>query len=134
LITKTMQPRTVPVSDRLRLEFKSLWEKSEQDDSKSVFGITTVKRAFKTACERAGIEHGEPNGLSFRCLRRTAATRLIQAGLSREEVSKILGHSQMQTTYQHYLSADDRTLDRARELLDRINQSAPPLRADAQRA
>jgi integrase len=126
LITKTMQTRTVPVSDRLRLEFKALWEQSEQDNNKPVFGITTVKRAFKTACSRAGIEHGEPNGLSFRCLRRTAATRLIQAGLSREEVSKILGHSEAQTTYQHYLSADDNTLNRAREILDRINQSGPP--------
>jgi integrase len=128
LTTKTGLARTVPVSDRLRLEFKTLWEQSEQDDSKSVFGITTVKRSFKSACGRAGIEHGEPNGLSFRCLRRTAATRLIQSGLSREETSKILGHAEAQTTYQHYLSADDRTLDRAREILDRINQNAPPLR------
>lgn len=126
MITKTMQSRVVPVSDRLRLEFKTLWEKSEQDDSQLVFGITTVKRSFKSACDRAGIEHGEPHGLSFRCLRRTAATRLIQSGLSREETSKILGHSEAQTTYQHYLSADDRTLDRAREILDRINQSEPP--------
>ena len=130
LTTKTEQARAVPVSDRLRLEFKALWEQSEQDDSKSVFGVTTVKRAFKTACARAGIEHGEPHGLSFRCLRRTASTRLIQAGLSREEVSKILGHSaQADTTYRHYISADDRTLDHAREILDRINQNVPPLRA-----
>jgi integrase len=135
LTTKTAQARVVPVSDRLRLEFKALWEQSEQDDSTPVFGITTVKRSLKSACARAGIEHGEPNGLSFRCLRRTAATRLIQSGLSREEVSKILGHSaQADTTYQHYIAADDRTLDRAREILDRINQNAPPLRDAAQRA
>lgn len=128
MTTKTAQARTVPVTDRLRLQFKTLWEQSEQDDSQSVFGITTVKRSLKSACSRAGIEHGEPSGLSFRCLRRTAATRLIQSGLSREETSKILGHAEAQTTYQHYLSADDRTLDRAREILDRINQNAPPLR------
>jgi integrase len=128
LSTKTMQSRVVPVSDRLRLEFKFLWERSTQDDAQLVFETTTVKRAFKSACLKASIEHGEPHGLSFRCLRRTTATRLIQSGLSREEVSKILGHSQAQTTYQHYLSADERTLERARELLDRINQNAPPLR------
>lgn len=134
MLTKTMQARVVPVSDRLRLEFKALWEKSEHDDSQSVFGITTVKRSFKAACQRAGIEHGEPSGLSFRCLRRTAATRLIQSGLSREETSKILGHSEAQTTYRHYLSADDRTLDRAREILDRINQSEPPKQRVARQA
>src|ERR1051326_21825 len=133
-VTKTGEPRTVPVSDRLRLEFKALWEKSTQDDDKLVFGITTVKRSFESACRAAGIPHGEPHGLSFRCLRRTAGTRLIQAGLSREEVSKILGHTQMQTTYQHYLSADERTLERARELLDRINQSEPPSPDVARRA
>lgn len=134
LTTKTMQARVAPVSDRLRLEFKQLWEESIRNDNDLVFGITTVKRSFESACRRAGIPHGEPQGLSFRCLRRTAGTRLIQAGLSREEVSKILGHSHAQTTYQHYISADDRTLERAREILDRINQNAPPLQAAAQRA
>lgn len=136
LNTKTMQARVAPVSDRLRLEFKALWEdpKRNHDDDHSVFEITTVKRSFETACRKAGIPHGEPHGLSFRCLRRTAGTRLIQAGLSREEVSKILGHARAETTYQHYISADDRTLERARELLDRINQSEPPKQAVAQRA
>lgn len=135
LTTKTMQARTAPVSDRLRLEFKALWEQQERSDDESVFGITTVKRSFETACKRAGIPHGEPHGLSFRCLRRTAGTRLIQAGLSREEVGKILGHSRStDTTYQHYISADEKTLERARELLDRINQSEPPKQSVAQRA
>lgn len=128
LTTKTMQSRRVPVSNRLKEELKTLWEMSTKDDSERVFGVTTVKKAFKTACERARIEHGEPHGLSLRCLRRTAGTRWIQAGLSREEVSKILGHSQAQTTYQHYLAADERTLERAREILNAINQNAPPLR------
>lgn len=135
LNTKTMQTRPAPVSDRLRLEFKALWEKQERSDDELVFGITTVKRSFESACRRADIPHGEPHGLSFRCLRRTTGTRLIQAGMSREEVSKILGHSRSaDTTYQHYISADEKTLDRTRELLDRINQSEPPKQAAAQRA
>lgn len=119
LTTKTNCARVVPVSDRLREQFKILWDASTKDDNALVFNITTVKRGFKTACVRAGIEHGEPNGLSLRSLRRTAGTRWIQAGLSREEVSKLLGHSTAQTTYQHYISADDRTLDRVREILNR---------------
>jgi integrase len=126
--TKRILARSVPVSDRLKAEFNTLWERSEKDESATVFGVTTIKKGFKTACDRAGIEHGEPHGLSLRCLRRTASTRLVQAGLSREEVSKILGHSHAQTTYQHYVAADERTLQRARELLNTINQSAPPLR------
>lgn len=137
LTTKTMQTRYAPVSERLRLEFKAMWEDQSRDhnDDASVFGVTIVKRSFASACRAAGIQHGEPHGLSFRCLRRTAATRLLQAGLSREEISKILGHSRnAETTYQHYLSADERTLDRARELLNQINQSEPPQQGVAQRA
>lgn len=128
LNTKRIITRPVPVSDRLKEEFKTLWEKSTKEESELVFGVTTVKKSFASACRLARIEHGEPNGLSLRCLRRTAGTRLIQAGLSREEVGKILGHSRdTHVTYQHYLSADDRTIDRARELLNQINQTVPPL-------
>src|ERR1051326_4621964 len=46
LNTKRMQARVAPVSDRLRLEFKALWEQSSQDDNALVFGVTTVKRSF----------------------------------------------------------------------------------------
>jgi integrase len=128
LNTKTIETRRVHVSDRLKEELKRLWDHSEKQNDDLVFGLTTVKRSFKAACLRAGVEHGEPNGLSLRCLRRTAGTRWIQAGLSREETSKLLGHSQAQTTYRHYVTADERTLDHAREITDRINQTSHPLR------
>lgn len=126
LNTKRLQARPVPVSNRLRECFRDLWERSLKDDSDLVFGVSTVKRAFATACKRAGVQQGEPHGLSLRTLRRTAGTRWIQQGLSREEVGKILGHSrQAETTYQHYIAADERTIARAREIMD-ATQNAPP--------
>lgn len=122
MTTKTLQSRTVPVSERLREVFKELWERSEQDDSDLVFGVTTVKKAFRSACIAAGIPHGEPLGLSLRCLRRTAGTRWIQAGIPKEIVSKILGHSsQTPITYKHYISADEAALQQVR---DALNQTA----------
>lgn len=126
LNTKRLQARSVPVSNRLRECFRNLWEHSSKDDSDIVFGVSSVKRAFATACRHAGIQQGEPHGLSLRTLRRTAGTRWIQQGLSREEVGKILGHSrQAETTYQHYIAADERTLARAKEIMD-TTQNEPP--------
>jgi len=56
----------------------------------------SLKYSFKRACERAGIEN-----LRFHDLRHTAATRMIEAGASIVAVSKILGHSSIQTTMRY---------------------------------
>lgn len=123
--TKTLKPRTVPISDRLTIELRTLKEHSFED---RVFGHGEVKRSFATACRIAKLERGH-DGVSFRTLRRTAATRWLQAGLPRESVSKLLGHSTPQVTYQHYLAADETTLKAAEEIVNRINQTALEPRA-----
>ncbi len=119
--TKTLKGRTVPISARL---YTSLIELREHAASESVFGLKEVKRSFATACKNAGLERGS-NGVSFRTLRRTAATRWMQAGLPRESVSKLLGHSTALVTYQHYLAADETTIKAAEEIVNRINQTEP---------
>lgn len=121
LNTKTLRSRIVPIGDRLLAELLSLKAHTLDD---SVFGITEVKRSFTTACRIAKLERGN-DGMSFRALRRTAATRWLQAGLPRESVSKLLGHATAQITYQHYLAADENTLRHAEELVNQINQTAP---------
>lgn len=52
-----------------------------------------VSPIFKRTREKAGLERG-----TFHCLRHTAATRLIRAGKSLEEVQYILGHKNILTT------------------------------------
>ena len=60
--------------------------------------INTVKRSFKTACNKAGIDN-----LRFHDLRHTCATRLVEFGIPLHTVAKLLGHSSIRTTerYSH---------------------------------
>jgi integrase len=52
-----------------------------------------VSTMFKKTRERAGLQRG-----SFHCLRHTAATRMLRAGKSLEEVQYVLGHKNILTT------------------------------------
>jgi len=60
--------------------------------------INNVKRSFKTACKKAGIDN-----LRFHDLRHTAATRLVESGIPLHTVAKLLGNSSVRTTerYSH---------------------------------
>ena len=58
--------------------------------------IQDVKKAFKTACSRAGIED-----LRFHDLRHTFATRLIESGVDIVTVSELLGHSTIKMTMRY---------------------------------
>jgi len=55
-------------------------------------------KAFYSACRRAGIE-----GVSFRKLRHTLATKMVQRGLSLADIQAQLGHSTpaMTSRYAH---------------------------------
>lgn len=111
LNTKTLRARSLPVSARLLAELEKL---PQRDPATRVFGVTdTVKRSWATAKRIAGI-----TDLKFHDLRHTCATRLVQGGLPIAEVSRILGHTSVVTTFR-YANVDDSTLDRAVEILER---------------
>jgi integrase len=117
--TKTMRARSVPVSDRLVAVLESLRPAADEDAAEAlVFGLTdNVKRSWDTATKRAGIA-----GLRFHDLRHTFCTRLIEAGMPIDEVAKLAGHTQINTTYKHYLNTTASTLDRARQALNGANR------------
>jgi len=114
--TKTMRPRSVPMSTRLREELKRMREKAPDDAEFLVFGIDSdVKHGFTSACEEAGIED-----FHFHDCRHTSTTRLAQSGLSPLEVMRITGHSQL-TTLTRYFNQTNEQLKKAAAALDAFN-------------
>lgn len=111
--TKTMRERSVKMTVRLLRELDTLWEASRKEPDARVFGIVdTVKRSWATALRIAGIE-----GLRFHDLRHTCATRLVRGRLELSEVSRVLGHTNITTTFR-YANLDETALDRAASILD----------------
>lgn len=117
--TKTLEERGAPISRRLQEELGRLRAETLCRPDDLVFGITSdFKQAWRNACRDAGI-----TGLRFHDLRRTAATRLHREGMSIGEVSRLLGHKQITTTFR-YIGVDQDMTDRAAEFFDRINERA----------
>jgi integrase len=110
--TKTLRHRQLAVSERLKTEMEVLYALARPEPTDRVFGLTNnFKRSFGTACENAGIKD-----LRFHDLRHTFATRLAEAGLGDALIARLLGHSQVKTTYR-YLQVTEETAKRAVELL-----------------
>jgi integrase len=73
--------------------------------------LTTVKKSYKTACKKAGIEN-----LRFHDLRHTFGTRIIQNGVDIETVRELMGHESYITT-QRYLHTNEQ---RKKEAVDSL--------------
>jgi len=121
--TKAKKTRNIPISSALH---KTLLEqKLKSGGSEYVFPsddpnkghLTWIKHSFSTACKRAGIE-----GLRFHDLRHTAATRMLESGVDIANVSKILGHSDINLTMKTYYHPE-KSLKEAVEKLANFNQS-----------
>lgn len=118
MTTKTLKPRQVAMTGRAFQALRSLWEASDKNLDRRVFGITdNVRNSFASVCEVAGIKQGGIDGITLHSLRHTAATRLVKGQMPLQMVGRILGHSQPQTTYR-YLSADTETATQAAAILD----------------
>lgn len=110
--TKTEQERSVPMTQRLFKELETLWNNSTQDLNESVFGITRIKRGWTSLCTEAQVYNATPHDL-----RHSAATRMIEQGMNIAEVSRILGHSDVKTTFR-YINLTKQTVARAGAALD----------------
>lgn len=124
MTTKTLKTRQVMMTKRVLQELISLWEESSKDLDAEVFSIkSNVRKSFASVCKIAGIKHGGIDGLTLHCLRHSAATRLVQGGMSLQLAGRILGHSQVNTTYR-YLSANSETIAQAAAILEAFSGSA----------
>ncbi|HKO45277.1 MAG TPA: tyrosine-type recombinase/integrase [Pyrinomonadaceae bacterium] len=64
--------------------------------------LTDVKKAFQSACRKAGI-----HGLVWHDLRATFGTRLGEAGFDAFTIAALMGHNNVRTT-QRYVRATER--------------------------
>lgn len=96
--SKNSRSRYVPVSGELAafLE-KVISGKRPQDYALGGYGDQWVRRMFRNVCERVGLEN-----LLFHDLRHTFTQRLLIQGVPIYKISKILGHSSVVVTEQHY--------------------------------
>lgn len=75
--------------------------------------VLSIKKGFRAACERAGIE-----GVTPHVLRHTAASWMAMAGVPMFEISRMLGHSDTRVTERVYAKLSPDHLRRASAVLD----------------
>lgn len=91
-ITKIEMERIVGLTPRLKEELEKIWNISPKELNQSVFGVKSIKSAFRTACNKADIKR-----FTFRDCRHTATTRMVNSGMPQAEIMKVTGHSQLKT-------------------------------------
>lgn len=116
LNTKTLQSRQIALTARLKDELLKLI-KTAKNHTDLIFGVITARKAFDTLRKKCNLLD-----IRFHDLRHTAATRMIQQGLSLQEVGRILGHTQANTTYR-YINLTVDTARRAASALDSFNHA-----------
>lgn len=122
--SKNKRTHFIPVSNAFRkilLETKLKSGNSEYVlPSVAVFPKNTISTRFGRLCKKLGIR-----GVRFHDLRHTAATRMIESGISIVAVSKILGHSDIKMTMRY--AHPDNSLREAVESLANFRNSTTNL-------
>jgi len=105
--SKSKKERVIPIDSVIFNILDSIERKGEYVFMNDWTGTRTkeIKKAFKTACDRAGIPYGRKKGLVFHDLRHLAAYRLVKL-TDIVTASKILGHSDVQMTMRYVHPSD----------------------------
>ena len=111
IIGKGGKLRKFKVTDEIRTRFNEYMEVRDQafndgEDSDLLFVSVTgkelhvkdINKNLKKYCERCGID----KDITSHCLRRSCATHYLQEGVPVAQVSRLLGHSNPQTTMRYY--------------------------------
>ena len=70
-------------------------------------GNSTGSTLMRRRLARAGIDHAPGDGKSFHALRRTAGTRLIEAGVGLPLAAQILGHARIDSSRRYFSLASE---------------------------
>jgi integrase len=100
-MTKTRRDRSVPIT----LELMQIIMALDRNQPKPFnWDPDWISRLFKRYLEKAGIKRN----LHLHCLRHTAATDLVRAGIHPNKIKEFLGHSSLKVTeiYTHILPED----------------------------
>jgi len=115
--SKTARPRTVGITNRLRVELEQLWAISPLDPAESVFGIrNNFKNAWKSACRDASVED-----FRFHDARHTCITRWVSRGLPIAEIMRLSGHSTL-SAFAIYVNSTEQTVRRGAEALEEYQE------------
>lgn len=116
--SKTARPRIIGMTRRVHDELLRLWDMSPQDPDGLVFGVTTtIKTAWKSACEEAGIKE-----LVWHDLRHTGITRMVQTGRPAPFIQKVSGHTQGKT-FSRYVNPTIESLTDIADALGALNDA-----------
>jgi integrase len=115
------EPYKVPVSSRLRAALDALpksksgyyFAQHHQGEGARASQNSAI-RMFQLACKAAKVPHGRPSGVTFHCLRHTAATRALDAGATLRELMELGGWRDLKSVlrYTRATAADQALVDR----------------------
>jgi integrase len=111
--TKTMRERKVAITRRLRAKLEEMLGSLRQSRDDSVFGVSEVRKSFKTACKVAGL-----SDLRFHDLRHVHATNLDRLGFSIAAIGKQLGHTSDSKVTLRYINQTDESTRQVASALD----------------
>lgn len=122
--TKNHEPRQIPMCNALKTIMKDLFLKRRLDTDWIFYNpinpsqrLLDIKKAFNTACRKAGIRD-----FHFHDLRHTCASWLVMAGVDLRAVAEILGHKTIRMTMRYsHLSPEH--LQKTVSAFDRILQT-----------
>lgn len=114
--------RVIPISNNAKTALESIWAKNSHNNlvlssaNGTPLDLRNISRMFDNIQDRAGIvEKG-----TIHSLRHTFATRLIEVGTNVKVVSKLLGHADVNITYNTYVHVIERQKVKAIQNIDLI--------------
>jgi integrase len=124
--TKTQEGRTIPLTKELTQMFQQFTIYLTDDGRRVPYVFTyggkplgSIRRAFETACQRAGI-----SGVVFHDLRHTFVTNMRRAGVDYFRIMAITGHRTM-AVFKRYHTIDHQDLHQAIGQLDTYMDTIP---------